>query len=384
MRKKQIIQIWQFVLGWILIGCFAIFVLEESFADFILKYWLFFLIASVSYFYYYSIEYETDEKYDIIRNIVIYGNMYLFVHIFFRPLLNISHELFVLLGLIVVWMWRTTKMKSRWKTILQILWWVFSFLIIVSGMFYLYPDMPDIDWYIGSQKYKIGAYEVMERVDRSDAYLQIKRDGKDEVFDIVPGFSREVVESIQIIYPSLKKSRNEKVMITSPWWDVIVIFPQTEISIEIDKMSNMKLTNLNGRIWFVEWMFSWYVEYEWKRETLSDGERQLVEYIQKNYQNALLEHLHMQVWWWAIIRDNMLMKNINGKLVKLLANAFPTIFGRNLKNYNEFEKYFSMEDNENLNTDRVMENYNGVWVRYLWQSIKGGFWDRWGIYMLKR
>ncbi len=56
----------------------------------------------------------------------------------------------------------------------------------------------------------------------------------------------------------------------------------------------------------------------------------------------------------------MLMKNINGKLVKLLANAFPTIFGRNLKNYNEFEKYFSMEDNENLNTDRVMENYNGV------------------------
>ncbi|MBO7504993.1 hypothetical protein J6T66_02300 [bacterium] len=55
------------------------------------------MVASVSYYYYYSIQYEPDKKYELIRKVVLYGNVYLFAHVFFRPLLNISDELFVLL-----------------------------------------------------------------------------------------------------------------------------------------------------------------------------------------------------------------------------------------------------------------------------------------------
>ena len=113
MTRKQFIQIWQFVLARIAIGCFVVFVMKESFVDFLLRYWLLWLILSVSYFYYYSIEYETDKKYETIRNILIYWNIYLLAHIFFRPLLNIEHALFVLLWLILVWLWRTTKMKTN-------------------------------------------------------------------------------------------------------------------------------------------------------------------------------------------------------------------------------------------------------------------------------
>ena len=97
MREKQLIQLLQFIFAWVLIWLFVIFVLEESFVDFLLKYRLYFLIVSISYFYYYSIQYEPDKKFELIRNVIIYGNLYLFAHIFFRPLLNISHELFVFL-----------------------------------------------------------------------------------------------------------------------------------------------------------------------------------------------------------------------------------------------------------------------------------------------
>ena len=97
MRRHQIIQILQFLVAWVLVWAFVVFVLKLSFIDVVLQYRVYFLIVSVSYFYYYSIQYETDKKYDFMRNVVIWGNVYLFAHLFFRPLLNISHELFVLL-----------------------------------------------------------------------------------------------------------------------------------------------------------------------------------------------------------------------------------------------------------------------------------------------
>ena len=97
MEKKQLIQLLQFILAWVLLWLFVVFVLEESFVRFVLNYRLYLLIVSVSYFYYYSIQYEPDKKYELIRNVLIYGNVYLFLHLFFRPLLNISHQLFVLL-----------------------------------------------------------------------------------------------------------------------------------------------------------------------------------------------------------------------------------------------------------------------------------------------
>ena len=97
MRKQQFIHLLQFVFAWILIWAFVVFVIEKSFVDFVLKYWLYLLIVSFSYFYYYSIQYEPDKKYEFIRNVLIWGNVYLFLHVFFRPQLNISHQLFVLL-----------------------------------------------------------------------------------------------------------------------------------------------------------------------------------------------------------------------------------------------------------------------------------------------
>ena len=97
MKRHQIIQILQFLAVWVFIWLFVVFGLKLSFIDVVLDYRLYFLIVSVSYFYYYSIKYEEDKKYNFVRNVIIYGNLYISAHVFFRPLLNISHGLFVLL-----------------------------------------------------------------------------------------------------------------------------------------------------------------------------------------------------------------------------------------------------------------------------------------------
>jgi hypothetical protein len=71
MKKQQFIQLLQFIVAWILVRLFVVFVVEESFVDFVLKYRVYLLFVSVSYFYYYSIEYEQDKKYRFIRTALI-------------------------------------------------------------------------------------------------------------------------------------------------------------------------------------------------------------------------------------------------------------------------------------------------------------------------
>ena len=256
MREKQLVQLLQFIFVWVLIWLFVIFVLEESFVDFLLKYRLYFLIVSISYFYYYSIQYEPDKKFELIRNVIIYGNLYLFAHIFFRPLLNISHELFVFLWLIVLWMWWTTRLTTRWRYLLQVLWCIFTFFILISWVFYLYPDEPDVEWFIKNKKYQISVSWIVEDVPKKDAYIQIVNSRKADNFEIVPYFEKSLNETCRILYPSLKKQRDEKVVIVTPYWDLFWIFPQSEVSLEFDGENLNTLSKLNWRIWYLSWVFA--------------------------------------------------------------------------------------------------------------------------------
>ena len=380
MTRKQFIQIWQFLLARILMGCFVVFVMKESFVDFLLKYWLLWLILSVSYFYYYSIEYETDKKYEAIKRILIYGNIYLLAHIFFRPLLNIEHALFVLLGLILVWLRRTTKMKTKRKWILQILWWVVWFFILISGAFYLYSDKPDTQWFIESNGYKLSFLWVSEIVKKSDAYLQIKSSRKDESFEIVPEFSKEISQNCKVSYPSLKKNRDEKLIITSPGWDVVLVFPQSEVEIEFLEWNRVKINKTNWKIWFLSWMFEWYVEI-WYTEKLDTDSEILLESVKQEYKNGLISYLHSQIASAGIMTDSTIMQTINWKLVTFLSKIFPATFSKNLKNYNEFEKYFESEDRNSVNTDKYQIDWEKWSTKKIWNNIKNAVKSEYWIYL---
>ena len=345
MEKKQLIQLLQFILAWVLLWLFVVFVLEESFVRFVLNYRLYLLIVSVSYFYYYSIQYEPDKKYELIRNVLIYGNVYLFLHLFFRPLLNISHQLFVLLWLIFLWLWWSSRLKSRWRYLLQILWWIFSFFILISGMFYFYPEAPDIQWFINGRSTELLFIWVNDRVDKSDAYVQLVTSKGTTDLVIMPYFSRALSESQKISYPSLKSQRDEKIIIITPYGDVIWMFPQSEIQVAFDWNEVKEIDKLNWKIWFLSWVFESNIEILWYEQNLAQEQQDWIEWIQNLYKADLVFHLKNQIAesniWWA---NNTIMYNIDGKIIWFLARMFPVTFGKNLRNYNEFQKYFSWVD----------------------------------------
>ena len=364
MEKKQLIQLLQFILAWVLLWLFVVFVLEESFVRFVLNYRLYLLIVSVSYFYYYSIQYEPDKKYELIRSVLIYGNAYLFLHMFFRPLLNISHQLFVLLWLIFLWFWWSSRLKSRWRYLLQILWWIFSFFILISGMFYFYPEAPDIQWFINGRSTELLFIWVNDRVDKSDAYVQLVTSKGTTDLVIMPYFSRALSESQKISYPSLKSQRDEKIIIITPYGDVIWMFPQSEIQVAFDWNEVKEIDKLNWKIWFLSWVFESNIEILWYEQNLTQEQQDWIEWIQNLYKNDLVSYLKNQIAesniWWA---NNTIMYNIDGKIIWFLARMFPVTFGKNLRNYNEFQKYFSWEDD---------------WVNLSKYSMSGLEWNEWG------
>lgn len=373
MEKKQLIQLLQFILAWILLWLFVVFVLEESFVSFVLNCRLYLLIVSVSYFYYYSIQYEPDKKYELIRSVLIYGNAYLFLHMFFRPLLNISHQLFVLLWLIFLWLWWSSRLKSRWRYLLQILWWIFSFFILISGMFYFYPEAPDIQWFINNRSTELLFIWVNDRVDKSDAYVQFVTSKGTTDLVIMPYFSRALSESQKISYPSLKSQRDEKIIIITPYGDVIWLFPQSEIQVAFDWNKMKKIDKLNWKIWFLSWVFESNIEILWYEQNLTQEQQDWIEWIQNLYKADLVSYLKNQIAesniWWA---NNTIMYNIDGKIIWFLARMFPVTFGKNLRNYNEFQKYFSWVDEwVNLSKYSMSElEWNGWDGISVWWYIK--------------
>ena len=373
MEGKQLLQVLQYIAAWILIWCFVVFVLEASFVDFLLKYWLYFLIVSVSYFYYYSIQYEPDKKYELIRNVILYGNLYLFAHVFFRPIMNISHELFILLWLIILWIWWSRTLESRRKYVLQAVGCVFSFFIMISGIFYLYPDAPDVEWFVESRSYQIYAVWVEESISKKDAYLQIVDSNKSNDFEITPSLNYTLSENCRILYPSLRKDREEEMMITTPYGDVIWLFPQSEIQLEFDGKSLVKVSKLNGRMWFLSWVFDSSIKDIWGVDVMTQDQMEELKIEQYQYKYELVSHLKNQISESSIsLASNTVMRNIDGKIIRYLARMFPTTFGRNLRNYNEFQKYFSWVDNGEVVLGRYATKRDTEWgMKTLWKNIWG-------------
>lgn len=381
MREKQLIQLLQFIFIWVLVWLFVVFVMEESFVDFLLKYRLYFLIVSVSYFYYYSIQYDLDKKSELIRKVIIYGNIYLFAHVFFRPLLNISHQLFVLLWLIILWIWWTTKLKTRRKYLLQILWWIFSFFIMISGVFYLYPEKPDVEWFIKNRKPQISILWIAESVPSKNAYIQIADSRRTDNFDITPYFVKSLVWDCRISYPSLKWQRDEKIMVTTQYWDVIWLFPQSEIQLDFEEGNIVRVSKLNWRIWFLSWVFDSSLIFDWELENLSSQQQEWIEWIQYQYKYDLVSHLKNQISGNNMsFANNTIMYNIDWKVIKFLARMFPATFTRNLNNYKEFQKYFDWTSSWEVSLGKYSSGKSSSFGS-IWSSIKAGIkvWE-WNTY----
>ena len=243
---------------------------------------------------------------------------------------------------------------SRWRVLLQILWCVTCFFVLISGLLYLYPEAPDVSWFLNWRNYEVSVRWAVESVNKNDAYIQITDSRRSNDFQIIPWFDKVLSENVKISYPSLKKNRDESVVIMTPEWDIFWLFPQSEVQVAFSGDRMIKVLRLSWKIWFLTWIFTWVTSCD--GDSLLTQEEQLwMEWVQYDYKRDFIRYLKNQISKsnidWA---NNTIMYNIDWKIIRFLVKLFPTSFSKNLRNYNEFQRYFSWIEIDEIDLNRYL------------------------------
>lgn len=235
-------------------------------------------------------------------------------------------------------------------------------------MFYFYPDAPDIEWFLKSRVTELRALLVDGQIEKRDAYIKITdvKGGSD--FIIIPNFKKNLSDNVKISYPSLNQHRDEKLLVITPQWDLVWIFPQSEVDLQFSWDNLKTVKKLNWRIWFLSWVFYSDVRVLWNDWSLSQEEQDFLKWVQDAYKNEVVSYLKSQISESRIgLANNTIMYNIDGKIVKFLSKMFPVTFGKNMQNYNEFQKYFARWGETEVDLGRFSMQH------LTWESI-GSFW----------
>ena len=249
-------------------------------------------------------------------------------------------------------------MRSKRKGLLQIIWWIFVFFIIISWIFYLYPEAPDIDGFIQSRENELLISWIDKSVDKSDAYLQISDSRKSNLFEITPNFHLILMGDTKISYPSLKTHRDEKVIILTQNGEVVLILPQSEVQLLFSWNKMSKIIQNSWKIWFLSGMFESSLEIDWDSEELTPENLEFMQKMFEWYQIDLVNYLKNQISDSKIsLAHNTVMYKVDWTIIKFLARMFPTTFSRNLRNYNAFQDYFSLVNDDEIDLTR----YNTDW-----------------------
>ena len=149
---------------------------------------------------------------------------------------------------------------------------------------------------------------------------------------------------------------------------MVQIFPQSEIQIEFEWTNIKKIEKLNWKIWFLSWIFESNIEIAWNEKLSMDEEFWLI-WTQESYRYDLISYLKNQISDSKIsLANNTIMYNIDWIIIKILAKMFPVTFGKNLKNYREFQKYL-WDSNPEIDLSRYTAK------QWTWESIGSMRWN---------
>lgn len=216
-------------------------------------------------------------------------------------------------------------------------------MILISWIIYLYPEAPDVEWFLRTKNYELSISWISSNVDKKDAFIQIQEANKSEEVQIVPNLSKSLNVSCIINYPSLQKERLEDVIVFTPEGDIIVIFPQSSVQLEFYGKKLQKVSQVSWKLLFFSGVLESDIMYEWENVLLDQEILDLMVLKQNQYKEEFIKYLKLQISNNTIdVTNNTMMYNIDGKILEMLSKLFPATFNKNLHNYNEFQKYFNL------------------------------------------
>ena len=88
-------------------------------------------------------------------------------------------------------------------------------------------------------------------------------------------------------------------------------------------------------------------------EALSQENADFLSAMSQEYAEELVDFLREQISDSQIgLASSTIIQNIDGVILRFLARMFPTTFGQNLKNYNQFQQYFGLVEREKESMSR--------------------------------
>ena len=330
MSKKNLLCIYYFLWRGFLYF-FTTFILKNfSFLQCIIEYRRYFLIVTLSLLYYYLIFDDEDKKFQ--KTLIINANLYLFIFLFFRPLLHIEIVPFLILSVILFVIRKTKSLSKNIKLPIIIVWGFISLVILLSGLFYLYPEEPDFQWFIQTKENTLFLYS-QNSLHKRQATVEIKNlnNGKVDQLSFKEWEKKITIkENTQITYQTNQNNQENQIFILFDNGEVIQLLPQ----------SSMVWTNTG--IMMIQWESKYHPsligtpkEKIWLFSVLDD---ETYEDLIETYQKDLENYLYKQIG--SHIQQNKEIRNINKKFLTILDTLFPKIFSKNVKNAEMFERYF--------------------------------------------
>jgi len=343
MHKHNIQYLIYYVCGRIFLRCCTQYIFPLSnFLSFIQQYRRYLIIISISYRSYCSLLTEHEKKYQQIRQAIAIGNLYLFLHIFFRPLLNIEPALFLLLGFCIFILRNTRNLPKKIKLPLQIILWILSFFILISGMFYLYPEQPDIKGFINLQNTQLIIISD-QNVPKHQTYIALTNleNLKTQEIQIWTGNHKYSLNTnSEIKYLSQTTQNPEQIYLLFPDSTLIQISPQSLI-----QLSEKQAHITNGIVYTYTPFFETNIDIQWNSQI---GHQTIYQEITRHYQQNFINHLKEQIW--PIFTNTSIARTINKTALSFLSKLFPWFFSQNVKNYYAFEQYFQTQ--QSISTEK--------------------------------
>lgn len=332
--NKKIIFLIYYLLWRGLVYFFTTKILKDFwFFQFILEYRWYLLFVTFSYIYYLFI-YEDEEK-KIQKKMLIIGNIYLFIFLFFRPLLWIEILPFFLLTLILFILRKSKVFPKKIQYIVLVIWCFFSLLLIWSGFFFTYPDPPDLQWFMDQQTTKLLINQDLN-LKKTDAFVQLTNlntHKKEKLyFDTQNPLS--LWKMVEIYYYHVYESSTQHIFILFANWALLSLSPQSIVRIE-----NNTLTLIQWKAWYHSSNLWWDQNLIWDFDSIDN---ETYETLTQDYRNDLKNYLLHQLWSYGL--QDSKIQYLHKKFLTFLDLFFPKIFEKNLENKEMFDQYLDSEE----------------------------------------
>jgi len=256
--------------------------------------------------------------------------------------------------------------------------WIFSFSI-----FPLFQEKPDIEWFISQQKDKVSTL-ISKNKDLVKMLLYVEMWWVKKEFDLTKTKTTRnlnLTEETIFSLASKEKDPTSAIFISLSHGDQIVLFPQSSLSIQIDKewSGHRYITKVKqGTIWVFQtqpsiekklniiqfsgvdiitsqWLFvqnwqdvwmsvssgSYYLSGNLHTKNMEnmfdqkiiDEQKRIYNEFEKNKQDFLIKQI------WEFTMSSIISRRFNKFFLDILFTFFPERFGQNQLNYQAFEEY---------------------------------------------